>query len=70
VGARWATDGSSAARRRCSGWRDLEGLTDNVNLNGGEPHRPGAQHREVTNRGGQSDLSKKITVDVKARSWS
>ena len=44
-------------------WKDL---TDNVNFDGVEPDRPGAQHRRgrrPPSRDG--DLSRKITVDVK-----
>ena len=53
--------------RRASGvagtWKDL---TDNVNLHGRQPDRPGAQHRRrSTTAVANGDLSKKITVDVK-----
>ena len=42
-------------------WKDL---TDNVNSDGEQPDRPGAQHRRSDDRRGQGDLSRKITVDV------
>jgi HAMP domain-containing protein len=34
-------------------------------LDGGQPHRPGEEHRGGDHRGGDGDLSRKITVDVK-----
>ena len=44
-------------------WKDL---TDNVNFDGVEPHRPGAQHRRGDDRrGAAATCRSKITVDVK-----
>jgi HAMP domain-containing protein len=51
----------AGARRR----RHLEGPHRQREPDGREPHRPGPQHRRRDHRGGQGDLSKKITVDVK-----
>jgi hypothetical protein len=47
-------------------WKDL---TDNVN-HWPATDRAGPQHRPGHHRGGQGDLSQKITVDARARSPS
>ena len=48
-------------------WKDL---TDNVNSMASQPHRQVRNIAEVTTAVANGDLSKKITVDVRARSSS
>ena len=45
-------------------WKDL---TDNVNCDGDQPHRPGAQHRRRDDGRGERRPVAKITVDVQGR---
>jgi HAMP domain-containing protein len=52
--------GQGAGRRR-----HLEGPYRQREPDGGEPHRPGPKHRDVTTAVAKGDLSKKITVEVK-----
>jgi HAMP domain-containing protein len=63
--ARSAPRAASAARPRCRRLRHLEGPHRLGQRHGGQPHQPGPQHRPGHDRGGQGDLSQKITVDVK-----
>jgi len=60
------TDGELGGQAQVPGvagtWKDPHRQRE---LDGGEPHGPGAQHRGGDHGGGQGDLSKKITVDVK-----
>ena len=50
VGTEGKLGGQADVRGVAGTWKDL---TDNVNLHGVEPHRPGAQHRRGHDRGGQ-----------------
>jgi len=59
------TDGKLGGQAQVPSSGDLERPHRQRERHGGEPHRPGAQHRGGDHGGGQGDLSKKITVDVK-----
>jgi HAMP domain-containing protein len=50
---------------RAGGGRDLEGPHRQRELDGGQPHEPGAQHRRRHHRRGQGRPRRKITVDVR-----
>jgi len=62
--AKWAHEGKLAARRRCGGrlGRHDGRIHDQRELDGGQPHRQGAQtSAEVTNTAvARGDMSKKI----------
>ena len=62
VGTEGKLGGQADVQGVAGTWKDL---TRHVNLDGRQPHRPGAQHRRGDDRRGRGDLSKKITVDVK-----
>jgi len=56
---------SSAGRRMSGAWPDLEGPDRQRQPDGVEPDEPGPEHRRGDNGGGQRDLSRKITVEVR-----
>jgi HAMP domain-containing protein len=62
VGIEGKLGGQAQVRGVAGTWKDL---TDNVQHDGLEPHRPGRNIAEVTTAVANGDLSKKITVDVR-----
>ena len=67
VGTEGRLGGQAQAPGVAGTWKDL---TDNVNFDGGQPHRPGPQHRRGSHAAARATCSRKITVDVKVRFWS
>jgi len=65
------TDGRLGGQRSCPASAGLEDLTDNVNLLAAQLTTQVRQHRRRDHRCGSRRLwSRKITVDVKAKSWN
>ena len=62
VGTEGVLGGQAEVKGVSGTWRDL---TESVNFMAVEPHRPGAQHRQVTTAVADGDLSQKITVEAK-----
>jgi len=71
VGREWAAKEDWAAKPTCRAvagtWKDL---TDSVNSMAGNLTGQVRNIAEVTTAVARGDLSRKITVDVKARFWS
>jgi len=70
VAARWAPRASSAARPSCRRRRHVEGSHRFRERDGVQPHAQVRNIAGVTTAVARGDLSRKITVDVKARSSS
>ena len=70
VGTEGILGGQAEVPNVAGTWKDL---TENVNLHGVEPDRPGAQHRRRSRpRSRSGDLTQKITVEAQAarsRRW-
>jgi hypothetical protein len=64
------TEGKLGGQARCRACRHLEGPDRQRQLDGVQPHRQVRNIADVTTAVANGDLSKKITVDVRARSWS
>ena len=64
VGAEGRLGGQAKLREMSGLWRDL---TDNGQLHGQPPDRPGPRHRPGHHGGGQGDLTRKVTVEADGR---
>ena len=65
-----ATEGKLGGQAQVQGGGHLEGFDRQRQHDGCQPDEPGGNIAEVTTAVANGDLSKKITVDVAARSWS